>query len=577
MTSMLIFLSTTARIRGRSRFRGWSRARDGARPALPAFVALLPEPARCLSNPLGLGLAALTAVLASGCGNGSEATGLPAIAPPAGEPEPVGDVPAFPFVSHLDQREITSGRVRFDELFTIGDELFEASFTGLDGSGVLRLPDGTALPRRFSRVPPGGGRFTGPNGQACVACHNSPLPTSAGEAAGSVAQDPAGAGLPPFNFRNATSLFGAAALQRLAEEITEELLGIRDAVAAEATAGGPAVQAELRAKGISYGVISAQRAPDGSVSFDTSGVKGVTADLVVRPYGWKGNVTTLRDFVRAAADNELGMQPKEIVDKGSAGPDPDGDGVEEEFSVGDITALAVYVGAQEIPSTRAALTAQALLPPPAPANAGAAARGEQIFRAIGCAHCHVTELRLDDPVFEEPTRRGDGNYADPDIDPSETALDPMQPFRFNLVMEGDRPRLTPAAGGGAIVALLGDLKRHNMGSHLADAQPTPVRDASGAQLVLNGVAQVVDESTFLTAELWGTGSTGPWLHDGRAGSLDEAIRLHGTDAPPPSGDPGRSEAQEARDAFTTLSADDASAVVEFLKSLVLFAFPEAEE
>ena len=28
---------------------------------------------------------------------------------------------------------------------------------------------------------------------------------------------------------------------------------------------------------------------------------------------------------------------------------------------------------------------------------------------------------------------------------------------------------------------------------------------------------------FLTPELWGVGNTGPWLHDGRAATLDEAV------------------------------------------------------
>jgi CxxC motif-containing protein (DUF1111 family) len=95
--------------------------------------------------------------------------------------------------------------------------------------------------------------------------------------------------------------------------------------------------------------------------------------------------------------------------------------------------------------------------------------------------------------------------------------------------------------------------------------------------VLDGAPVEVAPPVFLTAELWGVGNTGPWLHDGRAGSLEEAIRLHGADLPPPAGDPGRSEAQEARDAFTALAADDRLAVVEFLRSLVLFEFPEGEE
>ena len=35
---------------------------------------------------------------------------------------------------------------------------------------------------------------------------------------------------------------------------------------------------------------------------------------------------------------------------------------------------------------------------------------------------------------------------------------------------------------------------------------------------------------FRTAPLWGVGATGPYLHDGRADTLDAAIRLHGGEA-----------------------------------------------
>lgn len=530
-------------------------------------------------NPFELTLAALWALsfLVAGCGEGSEGTaGSTSIDPPANEFDPPGEVPAFPFVEHLDQESVTDGTVLFDELFVVGDEIFEVPFNGFDGVGVQRLPDGSPLPQRFSRVPPGGGRFSGPNGQSCVSCHNAPLPTSAGEAAGSVAQDPSRTGVGPFNFRSVKSLFGSATLQRLAEEITEELQAIQEDTGDATTPGGPTITTSLTAKGISFGEISATQSPGGMVTFDTSLVEGVDPDLVVRPYGWKGNITTLRDFVREAARNELGLEADELVDKDpSMDPDPDGDGVENELSVGDITALTIYVGAQEIPTTVPQLISDGIVPP-MPADVMAAiARGRTLFEDIGCTICHIPDLLLSDPVFEEPTSRGNGHYFDSDMDPVSTQLDPDRPFRFSLVQEGDPPRLVPGVGG-AVVSLFGDLKRHNMGVHLADAQATQVSDATGSLLTIDGSPVSVPESTFLTAELWGVGNTGPWLHDGRAATLEEAILLHGVDAPPPTGDPDRSEAQEAREGFVTLFDDDRAAVVEFLESLVLFAFEEDE-
>jgi hypothetical protein len=514
--------------------------------------------------------AALHVFLLAGCSGGGGGDGQGAAGP-----APPGDQPAFPFVEHVDQAAITAGRIRFQELFDLGDELFGVQFNSLDGAGVLLLPDGTPLPGRFSRIPPGGGRFTGPNGQACVACHNTPFETSAGEAAGNVLQDPAGAGVPPFNGRNATSLFGSAALQLLAQEMTEELHAARDAAAAAALPGGPPVALPLAAKGISFGTIAASRDASGAVSFDLSAAAGVDPDLVVRPYGWKGNVTTLRDFCRSAAANELGMEAEEIVAKDASGlADPDGDGVEGELSVGDITAITIYVGAQEVPQEMERLVRDGLVPPPSGEVGALVRRGEALFSDIGCVACHVPELRLEDPVFEEPTLRGGGSYFDPEIDPSATRLDPARPFRFHLAREGDFPRLTPHPGGGARVRLFGDLKRHAMGRQLADAQPTPVRGSDGRPLSIDGAPVLVQPAVFLTAELWGSGNTGPWLHDGRAASLEEAILLHGEDAPPPPGAVDRSEAQEARDAFAALADADRLAVVEFLRSLILFSMPE---
>jgi len=524
----------------------------------------------------------LAAALA-GCPHGGGASGDDPLNPP-------GDQPAFPFVEHMDQARITSGLVRFDEAFLFGDELFGTAFNALDGAGALALPDGTTLTSRFSRVPPGGGRFTGPNGNACVACHNTPFETSAGEASGNVLQDPSGLGLAGgtgFNLRNSTSLFGAGALQRLAEEMTEELHALRDAAQAEALAGavGTVAARDLSAKGIAFGRVSAHHAQAGVVTVSAALVTGVDGDLVVRPYGWKGNVTTLRDFMRGAAADELGMEPEEVVAKhpagaaDPAGTDLDGDGVAGELTAGDVTALTIYVAAQEIPAETERLVRAGHLPP-SPGGTGAlVTRGRALFDAIGCASCHTPEMRLADPVFAEPTARGRGAYLDPDL--AALGLDVIAPLTFHLVQQGDFPRLEPHPQGGARVALFGDLRRHRMGARLADAQPTFVAAADGRRLLLDGALVTVPRDVFLTAELWGVGNTGPWLHDGRAGSLGEAILLHGDDAllgpVPPPGDPLRSEAQEARDAYAALDEGDRTAVVEFLKSLQLFALPLAGE
>ena len=95
-----------------------------------------------------------------------------------------------------------------------------------------------------------------------------------------------------------------------------------------------------------------------------------------------------------------------------------------------------------------------------------------------------------------------------------------------------------------------DFRRHEMGQELAD----PV-DAYG-----------IGASVWPTRGLAGVGSTGPWLHDGRATTLDEAILAHG------------GEAAASRDRYAALSDVGRAQVVSFLANLVIVDLdPEDEE
>ncbi len=547
---------------------------------------------------LGILTTLISSALAAGCPHGG-AEGVDPLAPP-------GEAPAFPIFEfaegHVEQRDVASGKLGFRELFHAGDELFDTPFNALDGVGVVLLPSGEPLTSRFSRVPPGGGRFTGPNAQACGSCHNVPVPTAAGEPAANVFQDPAGTGQGPFNLRNSASPFGSGALQRLAEEMTDDLQEQRDAAVARVIASRAPERIALRSKGVSFGSLlvtatdPSHRLTRAGVLFVVDKLEGVDPDLVVRPFGWKGNVTTLRDFVRGACDGELGMQPEELVLKtnrdlgheaNSKGfvHDPDGDGVSRELSTGDVTALVIYMAAQEIPVPLARLAARGWVSAPRRAEARLIERGAALFRGLGCANCHVEEMRLFDPVFAEPSQGGNGHYFDVELAGDNEAYDPQRAASFHLVQQGDEPRLEPHQGGGAAVRLFSDLKRHDMGPQLADAQVVTAKAANGraVRVVVAGEAGEplerlveIPKQVFLTPELWGVGNTGPWLHDGRAASLTDAVLLHGYDlrdpeSPYADGEPG--EAQDERDAFAALAADDQLALVTFLQSLRHFALP----
>jgi CxxC motif-containing protein (DUF1111 family) len=94
--------------------------------------------------------------------------------------------------------------------------------------------------------------------------------------------------------------------------------------------------------------------------------------------------------------------------------------------------------------------------------------------------------------------------------------------------------------GGVTVPLFADLKRHDMGDALAESFSR------------------VDEKRnreFTTARLWGVADTAPYLHDGRATTLTEAILLHG------------GEAEDERSRFADLGDDARVELLDFLRSL----------
>jgi len=174
----------------------------------------------------------------------------------------------------------------------------------------------------------------------------------AGGASGNVHRDPEHSGiLRHFIERNTPHLFGGGAVQRLAEEMTVTLQGIRTSVV-NAACSGPSDTvrtANLTAKGVNFGVITVRQVRRGGSScpnspfhrfaVDLSGVRGVDTDLIVKPFQWKGSVAFIRDFNRDAAHNELGMQAVELA---GDGVDGDFDGAVDELSIGDQTAPHQY-------------------------------------------------------------------------------------------------------------------------------------------------------------------------------------------------------------------------------------------
>ena len=469
-------------------------------------------------------VALLSAVLALACG-GDGADGEPATLT-------IGDSPALKI--HTSQSEAERGELTLEEVVDRGQTMFTTSFNTLDGAGRPETTDTSSsnfrprqeFPRNFNRI-------SGPDANSCVACHNVPIAGGGGDNSNNVFV--LADRFPFVNFdmgegdgfeehsldmvgdeRAALSVFGAGFMEMLAREMTLELQSILQQAIKEAGTVGTPVTKDLAAKGVGFGRITAQ--PDGT--FDTSKVEGVDSDLIIKPFMQKGVITSLREFVVKALNQHFGMQ---AVERFGDGEDPDADGVLEEITRGDVTALVMFL---------------ATFPPPGrvmpvhPEARAAAEHGEDIFGTIGCAMCHIPELRLNDPVFSEPNPFNPGGK----LQVSEVDF----PVTADLTTEGPSPRLNREPDGSVLVPAFTDLKRHDMGD-LLNNEP----------LEHEGVP--TDE--WLTRKLWGFANEPPFLHHGRATLISEAIMAHG------------GEAQESRDSFAALTENDQAAVVEFLKTL----------
>lgn len=373
---------------------------------------------------------------------------------------------------------------------------------------------------------------------SCASCHGRPR-GSAGFG-GDVVTRP--------ESRDAPHLFGLGLKEMLADEITTDLRSIRAAAIAQAQQTNNNVSRQLRSKGIGYGRITAR--PDGTV--DTSDVKGVDADLRVKPFFHHGGTISIREFVVGAFNDEMGLQavdpdlmlahsggrvetPSGMILDGAkdqisaplaTGPshDEDADGVTNEIPASVVDHLEFYL----LNYFKAGTHQQS----------SGTLKGLQTFKEIGCAQCHIPDLKID----------RDRRVAD-----VETVYDPVR-GNFNSLFataaplyssvpdsSGYAPWKRPNGGSFLVKNIFTDLKRHDLGPNFRE------RNYDGSY-----------QTQFLTTPLWGVGSTGPYGHDGRSMHLRDVILRHG------------GEAQPARDNFWTLNQNRQQELIEFLNSLVLF-------
>ena len=267
---------------------------------------------------------------------------------------------------------------------------------------------------------------------------------------------------------------------------------------------------QLDTKGVNFGSIVFD---SGLGDFDVSNVEGIEHDLVVRPFGRKGEFATVRGFDVGAMMFHFGMQP---VEDPTVGPgfDADGDGVVDEILIGEMSALHIFNTNLEPPEIRK--DNPNFLP------------GSRHFDRLGCSDCHKPFLDTDSPFL---------TYSFPEVEEDPSA----NVFMMVDMRTAPTSFATAPTSLGVRVPLFSDLKRHNMGPGLAET--------------FQGAPNQQFNEEFITPRLWGIADTAPYLHDGRALTLTEAITAHG------------GEAQQARDDFVNSSDQVKIELLDFLRTL----------
>ena len=232
----------------------------------------------------------------------------------------------------------------------------------------------------------------------------------------------------------------------------------------------------------------------------------------VGKFGWRGQTATLKEFVMGACANELGLQvpgqeqPIDPLDPTHKSPGLD-------LTQEQCDDLTAFVASLPRPTQRIPLNAR---------DEEHVKTGEQLFHKSGCAVCHME--RLGDVA---------GIYSDLLLHDMGPALDDPVPANSQVVSV-ERNRGLNAA-------------RSFSGGYNGGSGP------SGADVFVD-VAPVT-RRLWRTPPLWGVADSAPYLHDGRAATLQDAITAHG------------GEATMARRYFTSLPALERGKILTFLKSL----------
>lgn len=270
-------------------------------------------------------------------------------------------------------------------------------------------------------------------------------------------------------------------------------------------------------------------------------------------FGWRGQIEHLHDFVLGACANELGLE----VPTTSQPIDP----LRPTYKPGGLDLTGPQC--RSLTAFVASLPAPQVLKPKDPDKFKAVERGYEVFKTVGCAVCHVETVGPAQGVYSDLLLHDMGPaLADPlPARPTYVVVEQRQiPSEATLEQEGVivQTKIVPAApqyyGGGSGFSTLPTETLYKT----SRGYTTVSQDSSNRRLATRTKYEPVPTNLtqeWRTPPLWGLADSGPYLHDGRAASVVEAIALHG------------GEAEPTMKRFLALSTADRMAMLEFLNCL----------
>jgi CxxC motif-containing protein (DUF1111 family) len=269
-------------------------------------------------------------------------------------------------------------------------------------------------------------------------------------------------------------------------------------------------------------------------------------------FGWRGQTEHLHDFVIGACANELGLEvPGAEQPQNPLQPKYRPIGLD--LTAEQCNSLTAFVAA--LPTPQLAL-------PDEPGRRDVVGRGQAVFESVGCANCHVARIGPLDGLYSDLLLHDMGPaLADPLLAAAELKQIRQTPLELgdNVLLSGGQSAVSSQQRPPRIQPPRGYYGESSLSSFalLGDDVPEAISiidEKAGVKREFQAVLSPLDRE-WRTPPLWGLADSAPYLHDGRAATVIEAIALHG------------GEADACTKRYFALPAGDRIAMLEFLSCL----------